>query len=34
MRAALLLSRGVRLPARASDWPGDALPFGEVLTLG
>ncbi|MBK6868027.1 MAG: histidine phosphatase family protein [Burkholderiales bacterium] len=33
MRAALLLSRGMRLPARARDWPGDVLPFGEVLTL-
>ena len=33
MRAALLLSRGVRLPATAADWPADALPFGETLLL-
>ncbi len=33
MRAALLLARGVRLPARASDWPADELPFGQVLVL-
>ena len=33
MRAALLLARGVRLPASAADWPADDLPFGEVLAL-
>ena len=33
MRAALLLARGVRLPARAADWPADALGFGELLAL-
>lgn len=33
MRAALLLSRGVRLPASAADWPSDALAFGEVMRL-
>lgn len=33
MRAALLLARGVRLPARADEWPCDALPPGEVLML-
>lgn len=33
MRAALLLVRGVRLPAGADDWPRDALPFGGLLTL-
>lgn len=30
MRAALLLERHVRLPARAEDWPADALPYGQV----
>ena len=34
MRAALLLARGVRLPASARDWPADQLPFGEALVLG
>lgn len=33
MRAALLLSRGVRLPAQAADWPGDALAFGGLMCL-
>ena len=33
MRAALLLSRGVRLPAQAADWPDEALAFGEVRML-
>lgn len=33
MRAALLLARGVRLPARADEWPRDTLPPGEVLQL-
>ena len=33
MRAALLLARGVRLPASAADWPAADLPFGEVLAL-
>ena len=33
MRAALLLARGVRLPASAADWPAGDLPFGEVLAL-
>ena len=33
MRAALLLARGVRLPARADEWPRDTLPPGEVLAL-
>ncbi len=33
MRAALLLSRGVSLPASAADWPADELPLGQVLTL-
>ena len=28
MRAALLLSRGVRVPGSAAGWPADALPFG------
>ena len=33
MRAALLLARGVRLPARAGDWPRDTLLPGEMLAL-
>lgn len=33
MRAALLLSRGQRLPASAADWPADSLPFGELIAL-
>lgn len=33
MRAALLLSRGVRLPASARDWPADELAFGAALRL-
>lgn len=33
MRAALLLARGVRMPARAGDWPADALAFGEIVPL-
>ena len=33
MRAALLWSRGVRLPATAADWPRDVLGFGQVLRL-
>ncbi len=33
MRAALLLVRGVRLPAGAGDWPRDELRFGDVLML-
>ena len=33
MRAALLLARGVRLPASSAEWPADDLPFGEVLAL-
>ena len=32
-RAAMLLSRGVRLPASAADWPRDPLPLGGVITL-
>ncbi|MGB3071992.1 MAG: histidine phosphatase family protein [Ottowia sp.] len=33
MRAALLLSRGIRLPATAADWPSANMPYGEVLIL-
>ena len=33
MRAALLWSRGVRLPATAADWPRDVLGFGQVIQL-
>lgn len=33
MRAAMLLSLGVRLPAQAADWPDTALAFGELLQL-
>lgn len=33
MRAALLLSRGVRVPGSAAGWPADALPFGELMVL-
>lgn len=33
MRAALLLSRGTRLPAAAADWPSAEMPYGEVLVL-
>ncbi|MFV0681179.1 histidine phosphatase family protein [Ottowia sp.] len=33
MRAALLLSRGVRCSTQASDWPADALGFGAVRVL-
>ncbi len=33
MRAALLLSRGVRLPASAADWPAEVLDFGELRAL-
>lgn len=33
MRAALLLSRGIRLPAQAADWPAQPLPFGQPLPL-
>lgn len=33
MRAALLLARGLRLPASAADWPADSLPFGELIAL-
>ena len=33
MRAAMLLSLGVRLPAQAADWPDTALAFGEVVQL-
>jgi alpha-ribazole phosphatase len=33
MRAVLLLARGVRLPARAADWPAEALPFGHALRV-
>jgi len=33
IRAALLLSRGVRLPPGSADWPRDALPFGGLLVL-
>ena len=34
MRAARLLARGARQPARAADWPADALPMGGVWVLG
>ena len=33
MRAALLWTRGVRLPATAADWPRDVLGFGQVIQL-
>ena len=33
IRAALLRSRGVRLPPGSADWPRDALPFGGLLVL-
>lgn len=33
MRAVLLLSQGVRLPAQAADWPDAALAFGELVQL-
>ena len=33
MRAVLLLSRGVRLPERATDWPAEPLPFGRALRV-
>ncbi len=33
MRAALLLSSGMRQVARSDEWPRDALGFGEVLRL-
>lgn len=33
MRAAMLLSGGIRLPASAADWPSTEMPYGEVLVL-
>ncbi len=33
IRAALLLSRGVRRPASAADWPADALAYGQALAI-
>ena len=33
IRAAMLLSLGVRLPSQAADWPDTALAFGELLQL-
>ncbi|WP_028603378.1 histidine phosphatase family protein [Ottowia thiooxydans] len=33
MRASILLSKGVNLPATAADWPAVDLPFGQTLEL-
>lgn len=33
IRAALLLSRGVRRPASAADWPSEALAYGQVRAI-
>lgn len=33
IRAARLLQRGVRLPASAADWPGEALAFGQATVI-
>ena len=33
MRAVLLLQRGVRCPANASEWPSQPIAFGEWLTI-
>lgn len=33
IRAAMLLSRGTRVPATAADWPSNEIPYGQMVDL-